>query len=85
MSWKAASLATSHDVYFGEDSAAVAKATHASPEFKGNQTSTSFALEALLGIRHYYWRIDELDAAQVVTRGNTWHFRAHSNITSRAT
>ncbi|MGC4092951.1 MAG: hypothetical protein QM756_34710 [Polyangiaceae bacterium] len=75
LSWKAGSKAVSHDVYFGEDPAAVAKATTASPEFKGNQAGVSYALSGLYSIKRYYWRIDELDSAKAVTRGNTWYFR----------
>jgi hypothetical protein len=75
LTWKAAGQATSHDVYFGEDGTAIAKATHSSPEFKGNQTGTSYAVSDLHSINHYYWRVDELDASKAVTRGNTWYFR----------
>lgn len=74
VSWRGAQGATSHDVYFGTDPSAVAKATHASPEFKGNQPITSYALNDLNSIARYYWRIDELSGS-TLTRGSTWYFR----------
>lgn len=64
--------AVSHDVYFGTDPNAVAQATRSSPEFKGNQTATSYA--AAIGDRQlrYYWRIDEVDTTDTVTKGDVW-------------
>lgn len=75
LGWKAAPNTASHDVYFGQDPSAVAKATHSSPEFKGNQKGTGYAVANLHSIDHYYWRIDEVDAQSNATRGNTWYFR----------
>lgn len=75
LSWKAAKQATSHDVYLGRDPNAVQAATHASREFKGNQAGTSYTAHDLFSIERYYWRVDELDAQGVVTRGNVWYFR----------
>ncbi len=75
LSWTAAADAASHDVYFGEDAAAVAAATHASPLFKGNQTTTTFALTGIYSMKTYYWRIDELDAQKAATPGDVWYFR----------
>lgn len=75
LSWKAASSATSHDVYVGANPNVVQSATHDSPEFRGNQSGTSFALSDLSGIDRYYWRIDEIDARGRATRGNVWYFR----------
>jgi hypothetical protein len=53
----------------------VQAATRESPEFKVNQTGTTFALSDLNSIDRYYWRIDELNSAGVTTRGNVWYFR----------
>jgi len=75
LTWKAAKQAASHDVYFGVDPDVVQSATHTSPEFKGNQTGTSYAATGLFSIERYYWRIDEVDGQGVVTRGNVWYFR----------
>ncbi|HPU55369.1 MAG TPA: T9SS C-terminal target domain-containing protein [Verrucomicrobiota bacterium] len=75
LSWTAAASAVSHDVYFGTDSNAVKTATHASPEFKGNQTETSYLVTGLNSLLTCYWRIDEVDASAAVTKGDVWMFR----------
>ncbi len=75
LSWKAASGATSHDVYFGEDLTALKAATRTSPLFKGNQTGTTFAVTGFYSMKTYYWRIDEVDAQSTLTPGNVWYFR----------
>lgn len=75
LSWAAAKTAVSHDLYFGTDSAAVASASHRSPEFKGNRKTTTYTAEKIYSMLTYYWRVDELNAAGKVTKGNLWHFR----------
>ncbi|MBP7053844.1 MAG: LamG domain-containing protein, partial [Phycisphaerae bacterium] len=44
LSWSAGTSAVSHDVYLGTDRGAVAEADKSSPEFKGNQTGTTFSV-----------------------------------------
>ncbi len=73
--WQAAASAVSHDLYFGTVSNDVATATHASPLFKGNQTATSYTVSGLNSLLTYYWRVDEVDATNNVTTGDTWEFR----------
>jgi fibronectin type 3 domain-containing protein len=76
LSWGAAtSGAASHDVYFGTSSTAVANATRASAEFKGNQTSTSYPVSGLNSPLTYYWRVDEISASGTTTKGSLWYFR----------
>jgi len=75
LSWTAAGSAVSHDVYLGTDSNAVKTATHASPEFKGNQTATNYLATNLSSLLTYYWRVDELNAGAVVTPSDVWMFR----------
>lgn len=62
LSWTGGKEAISHDVYFGTDYDAVKNATKESPEYKGNQVATSYAVEAmnLSHMETYYWRIDEV-------------------------
>lgn len=74
LSWKAASNAKSHDVYFGIDSAAVENATTSSPEYKGSQTATTWKATGLTNLKVYWWRIDEKDQNNFVTRGKLWRF-----------
>ncbi|HEY6166409.1 MAG TPA: T9SS C-terminal target domain-containing protein [Verrucomicrobiae bacterium] len=67
--------AVSHDVYFGTNSNAVATATHASPQFKGNQAATNYFVTNLTSAATYFWRIDEVNATNGVTAGFVWRFR----------
>jgi len=77
LQWSAAlaSNAVSHDVYFGTNQTAVKNATHASPEFIGNQTSTNFPLTGLNSLLTYYWRVDEIDSFGNASKGTVWMFR----------
>jgi hypothetical protein len=75
LSWIAPASAKSHQFYFGADPDAVASATPASPEFKGGLTEPSFPLPKLDSMQNYFWRVDEVDAAGKITRGEVWHFR----------
>jgi hypothetical protein len=63
LAWKAGFAAASHDVYFGTDADAVAGATKASPEFKGNKPLGEESLDpgALDFNAVYYWRVDEVN------------------------
>jgi prepilin-type N-terminal cleavage/methylation domain-containing protein len=72
----AGDTAASHDVYLGQDRAAVAAATKESPEYQGNQTRTSLALTGLVefGGGGYYWRVDEVEADGTVRPGDVWVF-----------
>ncbi|WP_437836652.1 T9SS C-terminal target domain-containing protein [Sorangium sp. So ce1153] len=75
LGWKASKAAVSHDVYLGADPNVVQSATHGSPEYRGNQTGTTFRVSGLNSIDRYYWRIDEVDSENRATRGNVWYFR----------
>jgi len=81
LSWSAGDDAVSHDVYFGDDSDAVANATVATTGiFLGNQAGTTKAVGDLELDKTYYWRIDERTAANVVTAGDVWSFTISSNL-----
>ena len=77
LGWSAptAGNAVSYDVYFGTDQNAVKTATHASPEFRLNQTGLARLETGLLSHLTYYWRVDAVDAVGNATRGTTWYFR----------
>ncbi|MBN2561845.1 MAG: hypothetical protein JXQ75_13040 [Phycisphaerae bacterium] len=75
LSWTAGASAASHDVYFGTTAASVESATRASDEFQGNQANTTYEPGPLDGVKFYYWRIDELDGDDNVTKGNVWRFK----------
>jgi hypothetical protein len=75
LSWTAGEGATSHDVYFGTSYDAVeqAFASIICPEYKGNQTGTTFDPGPLEEGVTYYWRIDEKNQAGTTT-GSVWGF-----------
>lgn len=75
LTWKAASSAASHNVYFGTDSSAVLSAKTSGAEYKGKQTGTSYKVTGVTALRKYFWRIDEVAANGTVTAGPVWRFR----------
>jgi hypothetical protein len=75
MQWAPALTAVSNDVYVGTDSNTVMNATHASPAWKGTQTSTNYLLTGISSFATYYWRVDEINSTNGVTQGNLWYFR----------
>ncbi|MDR1527680.1 MAG: T9SS C-terminal target domain-containing protein, partial [Dysgonamonadaceae bacterium] len=75
LQWTAASGAVSHDVYFGTNRQDVEAAGKASPEYKGNQTTTEYNVSGLYSMETYYWRVDETNNSGAVTKGNVWYFR----------
>jgi len=72
LSWLPSQNASTHDVYFGADQAAVAAGT--GDTFKGNQVGVEFIAGVLAEGTTYYWRVDEvlLDGTKIV--GNVWSF-----------
>jgi hypothetical protein len=72
--WIAGEQATSQDIYFGEDKDAVAAATTpAATQAAGQTTYNPGALQAG---KTYYWRVDEVNAADAASpwKGNVWSF-----------
>jgi autotransporter-associated beta strand protein len=85
LSWTAGANTTAHRVYFGTSSTAVTAATTVSPEYKGEQATTSFTPSAALAnVTTYYWRIDEVGAG-VVTTGPVWSFTTSEAAPALAT
>ncbi len=76
--WSAGEKAATHDVYFGNDEAAVAAATTADAAYKGSQAldKNSFAPGALEWNKTYYWRVDEVNASNSESpwKGPVWKF-----------
>jgi beta-galactosidase len=64
LSWSAGAKAKSHNVYFG---------TTNPPPFQVNQTATTYTLPTLAYNTLYYWRINEVNGANVWT-GDVWSF-----------
>ncbi len=75
LSWTAGKNAASHNVYIGTSHDNVYNATTSSPEFKGNQTGTTYALdESYTSVNTYYWRVDTVDASGNVVKGSVNSF-----------
>jgi hypothetical protein len=79
LEWIPGDLAVSHDVYFGTDVTAVAKAMPDSPEYVGNQLESTLSVgtpESLLRGVTYYWRVDEINPAEPNSpwKGDVWSF-----------
>jgi len=64
--------ALSHDIYFGADSNAVASATQASPEFRGNQSNNIYD-PPTFSLVPYFWRIDTVTTTGTI-KGDVWTF-----------
>lgn len=67
LSWTAAPGMVSHNVYFGSSNP---------PALIGNQTGTTYNPGTLTPNMTYYWRIDEVDGANMIVTGNVWSFTA---------
>jgi hypothetical protein len=86
LEWRPGALATSHDVYFGEDKDAVANATTADASvFLGSTTNKSFRVgfagtpypQGLTPGQTYYWRVDAVNPANPESpwKSVVWSFR----------
>jgi hypothetical protein len=71
LSWSAGTAATSHDIYFGTNSALNGGA------FQGNQGGTGFDPGTLANGTIYYWRIDEVNG-EGTTTGLVWSFNTEA-------
>jgi hypothetical protein len=84
LSWSTSSLSVAYfRVYFGTSSSAVAGATTASPEYRGEFTVGAFDTVTLSSGCVYYWRIDELNSVrQLLSTGPVWSFATPSYYSS---
>jgi hypothetical protein len=73
LSWTAGHNASSHRIFFGANSNAVAAATTSSPEFKGALAATSYAPGTLASSGRFFWRVDEVGDTST-TNGPIWTF-----------
>ncbi|MGA1979517.1 MAG: LamG-like jellyroll fold domain-containing protein [Sedimentisphaerales bacterium] len=71
--WSPGRDAASHDVYFGTNFNDVNNASTSSPEYKGSFDVNSFNPNGLDLLTTYYWRIDEVNDANL-WKGNVWNF-----------
>jgi hypothetical protein len=76
LSWRPAPGVARHRVYVGTDATAVARATPASAEFRGERQEPSFQAKELKPSNRndYYWRVDQVHDKGIVP-GEVWRFR----------
>jgi hypothetical protein len=81
LSWNEGVMATSYDVYFGENFGDVQDGT--AEVFRGSQTTTYFIVgftgfpypDGLVSGRTYFWRIDDVGSdGTVIHKGKIWRF-----------
>jgi hypothetical protein len=79
LTWQAGENAVRHDVYFGTDRDAVARATTSDEDgiyYRGRQSDTRYTPPE--GVQWaggpYYWRIDEYNTDGTITKGRLWQF-----------
>jgi hypothetical protein len=82
VSWSAGDNAAEHDVYFGTEKEAVADADESTADiYRGRQGGTSYTPpEGIEWGRTYYWRIDELNTDETISRGRLWSFTIADHI-----
>ena len=77
ISWSPGEKAAQHDVYFGTDKDAVNDAdTTTADIYRGRQAATSYSPPEGIewGGGPYYWRIDEYNTDDTISKGNVWNF-----------
>ena len=77
LGWSPGDSVASHDVYFGTDKIAVtdAGASDTTGIYQGRQNNTEFLpSERLEYNQTYYWRVDEYNADETVSKGRLWSF-----------
>ncbi len=77
LSWWSGSKASDHDIYVGTNSVVVENAdtSDTTGVYCGRQQASEYILpEDVLPDETYYWRIDELDADGIITKGELWSF-----------
>ncbi|MEY4433398.1 MAG: hypothetical protein RLZZ44_1532 [Bacteroidota bacterium] len=75
LEWSSPKEAVAHLLFFGEKEQQLNDATTNTKEFKGKLTENQFSIPEVYSGTTYYWRVDEVDVAGNVTRGNVWSFK----------
>ncbi len=76
LSWSAGDNASQHDVYFGIDKDAVANADALDTTgiYRGRQNAAVYNPDVEWGGGPYYWRIDEYNTDETISKGKIWSF-----------
>jgi hypothetical protein len=85
LSWSPGDMASQHDVYFGTDRDTVADADESDTTgiYRGRQSDTSYTPPEGVewGAGPYYWRIDEYNTDETLSKGNVWSFTVADYVT----
>jgi len=78
LSWSPGENASQQDVYFGTDKNAVdnADTSDTTGIYKGRQSATTYTLTEGIewGGGPYYWRIDQFNTDETISKGRVWNF-----------
>jgi hypothetical protein len=82
LTWTSSDSAASHELYFGTDQDAVRHADASAPEYVGSKAlgSESHDLGLLEPDTTYYWRVDEVDGQNNISKGPLWIFTTGSSL-----
>jgi hypothetical protein len=83
LSWSPGDKASQHDVYFGTDRDAVKDAdTTTADIYRGRQSQRSYSPPEGVewGGGPYYWRIDQVNTDETISKGRIWNFTVADNI-----
>jgi hypothetical protein len=74
--WSSGDNASQHDVYFGIDRDAVANAdvSDTTGIYRGRQNAAVYNPDVEWGGGPYYWRIDEYNTDETISKGKVWNF-----------
>lgn len=75
LKWQSPKGVVTHHLYFGENEKAIVDADQNSEVYKGKLTENKFEVNDLYSMTSYYWRVDEVDENDEITRGNVWLFK----------
>jgi len=76
LTWNPGDNAIEHDVYLGMDAQAVAQATPEDTKgiYRGPQSGIDYTPDDLQMGQTYYWRIDQINSDQSISKGYLWSF-----------
>jgi hypothetical protein len=76
LSWSPGDNASQHDIYFGIDRDAVANAdtSDSTGIYRGRQNTAVYNPDVEWGGGPYYWRIDEYNIDETISKGKVWSF-----------
>ncbi|MEN6308737.1 MAG: LamG-like jellyroll fold domain-containing protein [Anaerohalosphaeraceae bacterium] len=78
LNWSMGAATVNNDVYFGTQYNSVQNADTTSSQYRGRQSQTIYTPGTLKRNTEYFWRIDQMDAAGNIIRGDIWRFKTGS-------